>query len=68
MNSNKIIFHHIRNATSKIIYNGITILVDPFLAPKAYYPGFAQAPTLEQKKQRVPLVDLQYPLKKFSII
>lgn len=58
MNSNKIIFHHIRNATSKIIYNGIIILVDPFLAPKAYYPGFDGAPTLEQKKQRVPLVDL----------
>ena len=58
MNTNKIPFHHIRNATTKLIYNGVTILVDPFLAPKAYYPGFDGAPTPEQKKQRVPLVDL----------
>ena len=58
MNSNKIIFHHIRNATSKITYNGITFLVDPFLCPKEYYPGFSGAPTLAQKKQRVPMVDL----------
>ena len=58
MNANKIPFHHIRNATTKLIYNGVTILVDPFLAPKAYYPGFDGAPKPEQKKQRVPLVDL----------
>ena len=58
MKSNKIIFHHIRNATSKITYNGITILVDPFLAPKEYYPGFEGGPTLAQSKQRVPMVDL----------
>ena len=58
MNSNKIIFHHIRNATSKITYNGITFLVDPFLCPKEYYPGFSGAPTLAQKKQRVPMVEL----------
>ena len=58
MDSNKIIFHHIRKATSKITYNGVTILVDPFLCPKEYYPGFEGAPTLAQKKQRVPMVDL----------
>ena len=62
MNSNKIIFHHIRNATSKITYNGVTILVDPFLCPKEYYPGFSGAPTLAQKKQRVPMVDLPLPM------
>ena len=58
MNTNKIIFHHIRNATSKITYNGIIILVDPFLVPKEYCPGFQGCPTLEQKKKRVPLVEL----------
>ena len=58
MNNKKIIFHHIRNSTSKITYNGVTILVDPFLAPKSYYPGFGSAPTLEQKKKRVPLAEL----------
>ena len=34
MSSEKIIFHHIRNATDKITYNGVTILVDPMLSPK----------------------------------
>ena len=32
--SNQIIFHHIRNATSKITYAGLKILVDPYFAPK----------------------------------
>ena len=32
------------------------------LSPKAYYPGFENAPTLEQKRQRVPLVDLPIPM------
>ena len=58
MSIKKIIFHHIRNATSKITYNGIIILVDPFLVPKEYCPGFQGCPTLEQKKKRVPLVEL----------
>ena len=63
MNTNKILFHQIRNATTKITYNGVTILVDPFLAPKEYYPGFEGAPTPEQKKQRVPMVDLPIPME-----
>lgn len=66
MNTKKIIFHHIRNSTSKIIYNGVTILVDPFLAPKSYYPGFGSAPTLEQKKKRVPLVEL--PMSREEVV
>ena len=33
-------FEHIRNATSKITYKGITFLIDPMLAPKDAYPGF----------------------------
>ena len=56
--SEPIIFHHIRNSTSKLSYNGIKILVDPFFAPKEYYPGFEMGPTLEIKRKRIPLVDL----------
>ncbi len=33
------------------------------LAPKSFYPGFEQAPTLEQKKKRLPLVDLPIPIE-----
>ena len=51
MSENKVIIHHIRNATTKITYNGVTFLVDPMLAPKEYYPGFDQAPTVEQKSK-----------------
>ena len=56
--SEPIIFHHIRNSTSKLSYNGIKILVDPFFAPKEYYPGFEMGPNLEIKRKRIPLVDL----------
>ena len=41
MSENKVIIHHIRNATN---------------------PEFDQAPTVEQKKQRVPMVDLPIPM------
>ena len=54
MNAEKISFHHIRNATEILIYNSLRILIDPMLAPKSFYPGFEQAPTLEQKKKRLP--------------
>ena len=56
--SNQLIFHHIRNSTAKLNYSGLKILVDPFFAPKEYYPGFELCPTLEGKKARIPLVDL----------
>ena len=36
--SDQIIFHHIRNATSKLTYTGLNILVDPFFAPKESGP------------------------------
>ena len=36
--SEPIIFHHIRNATSKLTYSGLKILIDPFFTPKEYYP------------------------------
>ena len=63
MSNNEIIFHHIRNSTSKILYNGLTILVDPFLVPKGYYPGFELSPTIEMKKTRIPIVDLPMPIE-----
>ena len=50
--SDPIIFHHIRNATSKLSYNGLNILVDPFFTPKGYYTGFELGPTLEIKKNK----------------
>ncbi|PSJ79914.1 MBL fold metallo-hydrolase [Neisseria iguanae] len=34
-------YQHIRNATAKINYGGTTFLVDPYLAPKGAYAGFA---------------------------
>ena len=58
-----IIFHHIRNATSKLSYSGLKILVDPFFTPKEYYPGFELGPTIEIKKTRIPLVDLPLPIE-----
>ena len=33
-------FQHIRNATAKINYAGVSFLLDPYLAPKGKYPGF----------------------------
>ena len=59
----RIIFHHIRNATSKLSFSGLKILVDPFFTPKEYYPGFAFCPIKELKKKRVPLVDLPLPIE-----
>ena len=58
MSSKPITYQQVRNATGRIVYNGITILVDPMLAPKGEYPGFELANTLERKKMRNPLIDL----------
>ena len=55
---NDIIFHQIRNCTTKLTYAGVNILIDPFLVPKGFYPGLDIAPTPEQKKIRVPMNDL----------
>ena len=55
---NEIIFHQIRNCTTKLTYAGIHILIDPFLVPKDYYPGLDIAPTPEMKKIRVPMNEL----------
>ena len=43
---NQIIFQQIRNSTNKLTYSGLNILIDPFLTPKGYYPGFEMAPTV----------------------
>ena len=51
-------YQHVRNATAKINYGGKTILVDPFLAPKGAYPGFADTPN---PGPRIPLIDLPQP-------
>ena len=46
MSSKPMTYQQIRNSTAKLVYNGVTILVDPFLAPKEFYPGFDMAPAL----------------------
>lgn len=48
-------FQQIRNATVKITYGGTTFLVDPMLAKKGAYPGFADT---YRSNLRNPLVDL----------
>ncbi|MCP2040783.1 L-ascorbate metabolism protein UlaG (beta-lactamase superfamily) [Neisseria sp. HSC-16F19] len=49
-------YQHIRNATAKISYGGATFLVDPYLAPKGSYAGFAGT---VNSRQRNPLIDMQ---------
>ena len=61
--SNQLIFHHIRNATVKLTYNGLKILVDSYFTPKGYYPGYELCPTLDGKKARIPLIDLPIPVE-----
>ena len=39
--TNTVEFQQIRNATIKLDYDGTTFLVDPMLAAKNAYPGFA---------------------------
>ena len=63
MSKQPITFQQIRNATGRIIYNGLTILVDPILCPKGEYPGFELATTPERKKMRNPLIDLPVPVE-----
>ena len=61
--NNKISFQQIRNATGKVTYNGLTLLIDPILAPKGEYPGFEAANTLERKLMRNPLIELPLPVE-----
>lgn len=52
-------FQQIRNATVKLEYAGTTFLVDPMLAPKGAWPGFAGT---YNSHLRNPLVELPLPL------
>lgn len=52
-------FQQIRNATVKLDYAGTTFLVDPMLAKKGAYPGFAGT---YNSHLRNPLVELPLPL------
>ncbi|AUI66865.1 MULTISPECIES: MBL fold metallo-hydrolase [Glaesserella] len=54
-------YQHIRNATAKIEMAGSTFLVDPYLAPKGTYEGFAG--TINSEK-RNPLIDMSMPVEK----
>ncbi|KMY02425.1 hypothetical protein V476_15285 [Pseudomonas syringae KCTC 12500] len=53
-------FQQIRNATAKINYAGKTFLVDPFLAKKGTYPGFAGT---FHSEVRNPTVELPLPVE-----
>lgn len=52
-------FQQIRNATIKLRYADTTFLIDPMLAPKDAYPGFADTVNSET---RYPMVDLPIPI------
>lgn len=49
-------YEHIRNATAKINYGGQTFLVDPYLAPKGAYAGFAGT---VNSQLRNPLIEMK---------
>lgn len=53
-------FQHIRNATSKITYGGVTFLVDPMLAEKGRYAGFEGS---LRSEIRNPMVELPMSIK-----
>ena len=56
-------YQHIRNATGKLSYNDVTFLIDPMLADKGYYEGFAGTFNSELRN---PMLDL--PESKESIL
>ena len=59
--AHKVELEHVRNATVKITYAGTTFLIDPMLAKKGAYPGFANT---YRSDLRNPLVDLPEPAEK----
>lgn len=63
MSSKPLTFQQIRNATGRIVYSGLTLLIDPILAPKGEYPGFELAKTPERKAMRNPLIELPVPVE-----
>ena len=56
-------YKQIRNATGRITYAGLTLLIDPLLAPKGEYPGFELAKVQSNKLKRNPLIDLPEPVE-----
>ncbi|MFA9499371.1 MBL fold metallo-hydrolase [Mannheimia sp. E30BD] len=56
----EISYQHIRNATAKITYGDATFLVDPYLAEKGRYAGFAGT---KNSEQRNPLIELAEPVE-----
>ncbi|NYE24603.1 MBL fold metallo-hydrolase [Pigmentiphaga litoralis] len=52
-------FQQIRNATIKLTYAGTTFLIDPMLAKRGAYPGFAGS---YRSELRNPLVELPMPV------
>ncbi|OOR92462.1 hypothetical protein B0181_01620 [Moraxella caviae] len=48
-------YQHIRNATAKIDYNGTTFLLDPYLAEKGAYEGFAGTLNSEKRNPLIPM-------------
>ncbi|MTI98833.1 MAG: MBL fold metallo-hydrolase [Marinobacter adhaerens] len=54
----QVCLQHIRNATVKLKYAGVTFLIDPMLAEKGRYPGL---PGTYQSHIRNPTVDLPLP-------
>ncbi len=53
-------YQHIRNATAKIQYGDKTFLLDPYLAPKGSYAGFAGT---VNSTARNPLIDMTQPVE-----
>lgn len=47
--------HQIRNATLHITYAGVKFLIDPWLGPKEYMPGFEGAFNSQVRQPRTPL-------------
>jgi L-ascorbate metabolism protein UlaG (beta-lactamase superfamily) len=55
----QVAFQQIRNATIKLNYAGTTFLIDPMLAKRGAYPGFAGS---YRSELRNPLVELPMPV------
>ncbi|WP_150538195.1 MBL fold metallo-hydrolase [Actinobacillus vicugnae] len=49
-------YQHVRNATAKVNFGGSTFLIDPYLAEKGAYEGFAGT---VNSKQRNPVIEMK---------
>lgn len=56
-------YQHVRNATGKLSYNETTFLIDPMLAEKGRYEGFAGTFNSEERN---PKIDL--PMSKENVL